>query len=58
MSELAAQERRVKVLAFADEGIFNNTPTDVSALKNFVFARQDMNYPVYIDSSHVAYNGT
>lgn len=57
LSEIAANERTIKVLTFADEGIFNNTPTDVPALKNFIFARNDMNYPIYVDSNRVAYNG-
>ena len=58
LSEVAANERAVKVVTFADEGIFNNTPTDVAALKNFIFARTDMNYPIYVDTHRVAYNGT
>ncbi|KIP11178.1 hypothetical protein PHLGIDRAFT_21838 [Phlebiopsis gigantea 11061_1 CR5-6] len=56
LSEVAANERAVKVVTFADEGIFNNTPTDVAALKNFIFARTDMNYPIFVDTQHVAYN--
>jgi len=48
----------VKVITFADEGIFNGTPTDVGALKQFIFARGDMNYPIFVDNNHVAYNGT
>ena len=58
LSEIAAHERKIKVVSFADEGIFNNKPTDVAAMKAFVFGRTDMNYPIYIDSHHVAYNGT
>ncbi|GJE96562.1 TlpA family protein disulfide reductase [Phanerochaete sordida] len=56
LSHLANNEPRVKVITFADEGIFNGTPTDVAALKRFVFARGDMNYPIFIDTNHVAYN--
>lgn len=58
LSEIATQERSVKVISFADEGIFNNKATDIAAMKTFVFSRTDMNYPIYIDSHHVAYNGT
>ena len=52
-----AHERKVKVVSFADEGIFNNKPTDVGAMKAFVFGRTDMNYPIYIDTHRVAVNG-
>ena len=45
------------MVTFADEGIFNNAPTDVAALKNFIFARTDMNYPIFVDTNRVAYNG-
>ena len=47
----------MKVITFADEGIFNGAPTDVGMLKQFIFSRSDMNYPIFIDNNHVAYNG-
>lgn len=58
LSQLANNEPRVKVVTFADEGIFNGAASDVDMLKQFVFSRNDMNYPIFVDNNKVAYNGT
>lgn len=57
LTEIAANHPNTKVITFANEGIFNGADTDMSSLKAFVFARNDMNYPIYVDSNRVAFNG-
>ncbi|KAI0091360.1 hypothetical protein BDY19DRAFT_886134 [Irpex rosettiformis] len=56
LTEIAANHPNIKVVTFANEGIFNGADTDVAAFKAFVFARNDMNYPIYVDNNRIAFN--
>ena len=47
----------MKVISFNHEGIFNNAETNITAVKNFVLSRPDMNFPVFVDVRRVAING-
>jgi hypothetical protein len=57
LSHIAANRTNVKIISFANEGIFNGAETNIPALRAFIFARNDMNYPIYIDTNWVAFNG-
>ena len=57
LSTLATTRQDIKVITFNSEGIFTNTPIDVAAVKAFVAARNDMKYPIFIDTHRVAVNG-
>ncbi|KAF7795976.1 hypothetical protein EIP86_007145 [Pleurotus ostreatoroseus] len=46
----------MKVISFNHEGIFNNAETNITAVKNFVLSRPDMNFPVFVDVRRVAIN--
>ncbi|RDX57532.1 hypothetical protein OH76DRAFT_1395361 [Lentinus brumalis] len=54
LSTLAQTRPDIKVITFNSEGIFTNAPIDVTAVKAFIAARDDMNYPIYIDTHRVA----
>ncbi|KAI0682846.1 hypothetical protein BC835DRAFT_1297788 [Cytidiella melzeri] len=56
LTEIAATQLNTKIISFANEGIFNGADTDVSALEAFIYARNDMEYPIYVDSQRVAFN--
>ena len=56
LSTLAHTRPDIKVITFNSEGIFTNAPIDVAAVKAFIAARDDMNYPIYIDTQRVAVN--
>ena len=57
LSQLAQTRPEIKVITFNSEGIYSHAPTDVAAVKAFVAGRDDMNYPIYIDTHRVAVNG-
>ncbi|KAI0768100.1 hypothetical protein BD413DRAFT_138742 [Trametes elegans] len=46
----------VKVVAFNSEGIFTNAPIDTAAVRRFIARRDDMEYPIFIDTHRVAVN--
>ncbi|KAJ3554544.1 hypothetical protein NM688_g3053 [Phlebia brevispora] len=46
----------MKVISYNHEGIFNNTETNIPAVKNFVLSRQDMNFPIFVDVKRLAIN--
>ncbi|KAI0734247.1 hypothetical protein C8Q72DRAFT_923633, partial [Fomitopsis betulina] len=54
LSRVNATKTDVKVITFNHEGIFNKTEIDRSVVKTFVNSRNDMDYPVYIDSHRIA----
>ncbi|KAI0710081.1 hypothetical protein C8Q76DRAFT_695205 [Earliella scabrosa] len=56
LSQLAQTRPEIKVITFNSEGIYSHAPTDVAAVKAFVAGRDDMNYPIYIDTHRVAVN--
>ncbi|CDO70876.1 hypothetical protein BN946_scf184804.g8 [Trametes cinnabarina] len=56
LSALARTRSDIKIITFNSEGIFTNAPIDVAAVKRFVSRRDDMDYPVYIDTQRVAVN--
>ncbi|KAI9000534.1 hypothetical protein BD414DRAFT_471925 [Trametes punicea] len=56
LSALARTRSDIKIITFNSEGIFTNAPIDVAAVKRFVTRRDDMDYPVYIDTHRVAVN--
>ena len=58
LSRVSATKPDVKVITFNHEGIFNKTEIDRSVVKAFVDGRNDMDYPIYIDSHRVAVQGT
>ncbi|KAI0787890.1 hypothetical protein C8Q74DRAFT_641310 [Fomes fomentarius] len=54
LSTLAQTRPEIKVITFNAEGIFTNAPINVAAVKAFIAGRDDMNYPIYIDTHRVA----
>ena len=56
MSDIASKPG-IKVITFNHEGIFNNTETNIPALKDFVLSRNNMNYPIYVDVNRLAIDG-
>ncbi|TBU32570.1 hypothetical protein BD311DRAFT_654155 [Dichomitus squalens] len=56
LSTLAQTRPEIKVITFNSEGIFTNAPIDVAAVKAFVASRDDMKYPIFIDTHRVAVN--
>ncbi|OSD06365.1 hypothetical protein PYCCODRAFT_1431369 [Trametes coccinea BRFM310] len=56
LSALARTRPDIKIITFNSEGIFTNAAIDVAAVKRFVSKRDDMDYPVYIDTQRVAVN--
>lgn len=54
LSTLAQTRPEIKVITFNAEGIFTNAPINVAAVKAFIAGREDMNYPIYIDTHRVA----
>ncbi|KAL1949266.1 hypothetical protein VTO73DRAFT_8147 [Trametes versicolor] len=56
LAVLARTRPDVKVVAFNAEGIFTHAPIDVAAVRRFVARRDDMDYPIYIDTHRVAVN--
>ena len=57
LARVNATKPDVKVITFNHEGIFNKTEIDRSVVKTFVDGRNDMDYPIYIDSHRVAVQG-
>jgi len=53
LSEMAAHPG-VKVLTYNHEGIFNQSDTDIEALKSFIQEQGNINYPVFVDVNRVA----
>lgn len=58
LSALVQKHPEIKVVTFNSEGIFTNAPVDTAAVKAFVASRNDMNYPIFIDTHRVAVNCT
>ena len=56
LSKIAQTRPEIKVITFNSETIFTNAPIDVGFVKGFVAARNDMKYPIYIDTHRVAVN--
>ncbi|KAI0671556.1 hypothetical protein C8Q78DRAFT_1029522 [Trametes maxima] len=56
LSAIARTHPNIKVVAFNSEGIFTNAPIDVAAVRKFVARRDDMDYPIYVDTHRVAVN--
>ncbi|CCM04985.1 uncharacterized protein FIBRA_07183 [Fibroporia radiculosa] len=54
LSNIVATEPDVKVITFNHEGIFTKAEIDRAVVKNFIDSRNDMDYPIYIDSERVA----
>lgn len=52
-----ATNRDVKVLTYNHEGIFNQSETDVEALKTFIQEQGNMDYPIFVDVNRVAIDG-
>ncbi|TCD70190.1 hypothetical protein EIP91_004369 [Steccherinum ochraceum] len=53
LSEIATNPD-VKVLTYNHEGIFNQSETDVEALKTFIQEQGNLHYPVFVDVNRVA----
>ena len=58
LSAIARSHPEIKIITFNSEGIFTNAPIDAPAVKRFVARRDDMDYPVFIDTHRVAVNCT
>ncbi|PIL35755.1 hypothetical protein GSI_02485 [Ganoderma sinense ZZ0214-1] len=56
LSALVQSHPEIKVITFNSEGIFTNASVDIAAVKAFVASRNDMNYPIFIDTHRVAVN--
>ncbi|KAI0329066.1 hypothetical protein GY45DRAFT_1362260 [Cubamyces sp. BRFM 1775] len=56
LSAIARSHPEIKIITFNSEGIFTNAPIDAAAVRRFVAQRDDMDYPVFIDTHRVAVN--
>ncbi|KAI0360096.1 hypothetical protein OH77DRAFT_1419486 [Trametes cingulata] len=56
LSTIARTRSEIKIVTFNSEGIFTQAPIDVAAVKKFIARRDDMDYPIYIDTHRVAVN--
>ena len=58
LTRIVQTRPEIKVITFNSETIFTNGAIDVNFVKGFVAARNDMEFPIYIDTHRVAVNGT
>ncbi|KAI0925919.1 hypothetical protein AcV5_008522 [Taiwanofungus camphoratus] len=49
-----AKNPSIKVVTFNHEGIFTKADIDRTVVKKFINSRNDMNYPIYIDTNRIA----